>query len=102
MATTKRPVDRSPTRVVDLALGDGAESSARAKLAAALLPHAEALISEYAGRLPAEAVTRCLEAAMSGAILMRLDGRDAVTATVAAAREDCNALLLANEEAAAS
>ena len=72
---------------------------ARGRLADALLPYAEELVAEYAGELPADAVVRCIEAAMSGALLLRLDGEDAVAATVAAAREDCRALVTASAEA---
>ena len=75
--------------------------TARGRLADALLPHAEELVAEYAGVLPADAVVRCIEAAMSGALLFRLDVADAVAATMATAREDCRALVEASEEAAA-
>ena len=75
-------------------------ATARGRLADALLPYAEELVAESAHELPANAVVRCLEAAMSGALLLRLDGDDAVAATIATAREDCRALVEASLESA--
>jgi hypothetical protein len=77
-----------------------ADTLARARLAQELLPYAEQLVAEFADKLPADAVVRCLEAAMGGALLMRLEGDDAVTATVSAAREDCAALVEATQPVA--
>lgn len=81
-------------------LSAGSPDTPRGRLAAALLPRAEELIDEFSADLPADAVVRCLEAALSGAMLVRLEGDDAVTATLAAAREDCLALVAAKAEAA--
>jgi hypothetical protein len=77
-------------------------TEARRQLSADLVPAAENLVREFADHLPADAVIRCLEAAMSGALLLRLDPESAVSTTVRTAREDCLALVAAQADAIAS